>query len=240
MSGRQPAESSKYLYSQVVERIKEMIRSGEFRAGERLPPERALAETFHVSRNCLRQAIQALAERRVLQSRRGAGTYVCAPDDSPLVDSIALAIQARKSLIREILEFRVMMEPPVAALAARNITREELDRLKVIVCDQERRILAGAEDAELDASFHFVLAEAARNRVVMRVVGTLDEILDESRSQPFWSDTRRKASILGHLKIIDALEAGDPDAAAAAMREHLRSVEQIVLGSGEPGDRSGP
>lgn len=239
MGERKSPSEGKYLYNRVVERIEQMIRSGELRAGQRLPPERALAETFAVSRNCLRQAIQALSERRVLESRRGAGTYVCTPDDAPLVDSIGLAIHARRELVREILEFRLMVEPPISAMAARNITREELDRLKIIVCDQERSILAGAGDAELDRAFHTRLAEASRNRVVMRVVTALNEILNESRAGALWNEARRERSIVGHLKIIDALEAGDPEGADAAMREHLRSVEQLVFGSvrietGEP------
>jgi hypothetical protein len=115
-------------------------------------------------------------------------------------------------------------------LAARNITREELDRLKIIVCDQERRILAGSEDSELDAAFHLGLATASKNRIVKQVMDTVSGILDESRQESLWNETRRKASIVGHLKIIDALESRDPDMAFEAMKEHLSSIERIVLG----------
>lgn len=223
----------KYLYNEVVERIREMIRSGELGVGERLPSERALSETFRVSRNCIRQAIQTLAERKILESRRGAGTYVCARDEAPLVDSFTQAIRAKKNLIREIFEFRLLMEPPVAALAAKTVTREELDRLKVIVCDQERRILAGKEDGDLDSAFHLALATASKNRIVRRVMDTVNGVLNESRSVQLWNETRRKASILGHLKIIDALENRDAQAAAEAMRDHLRSVKQVILADAE-------
>ena len=225
----------KYLYDDIVEKIKEMIRRGELRAGERIPAERVLAETFKVSRNCVRQAIQALSERKILDSRRGDGTYVCAPDDSVLVDSFTLAIQAQKELLRDILEFRLLMEPQIAFLAARNITDEELDRLKIIVCDQERRILAGTEDSELDAAFHFQLALASKNRVVKQVMNTVNGILNESRAKYLWSEARRKASVVGHLKVIDALENRDPDGAFEAMKEHLWSIEQIILGGSEEG-----
>jgi len=61
----------------------------------------------------------------------------------------------------------------------------------------------------------------------------MNESLGESRSESLWNETRRKASVVGHLKIIDALENGDPDRAFEAMREHLRSVEQIILGGNE-------
>jgi GntR family transcriptional repressor for pyruvate dehydrogenase complex len=230
-----PVAKGKYLYDEIVERIKEMIRRGELRAGERIPPERMLAATFKVSRNCVRQAIQALSERKVLRSRRGAGTYVCTPDESALIDSFAIPIRLQKDLIREILEFRLLLEPQIASLAARNITADELDRLKIIVCDQERRILAGKEDSELDAAFHSGLAVASKNRIIQQVLEMAHEILNESRSQPLWSEARRKASRAGHLRIIDALENRDAAMAFEAMREHLRSVEQIILGGAEPG-----
>jgi GntR family transcriptional regulator, transcriptional repressor for pyruvate dehydrogenase complex len=226
-----PARKGKYLYNEIVENIKEMIRRGELKAGDKLPPERALAETFKVSRNCLRQAIQALAERKILDSRRGDGTYVHAPDESVVIDSFTLPIQARKELLREILEFRMLMEPQIASLAAKNITREELDRLKIIICDQERKILAGAEDAELDAAFHQGLVAASKNRIIQQVMETVHDILNESRTESLWSESRKKASIVGHLRIIDALESRDPEMAFEAMKGHLWSVEQFIMGS---------
>jgi GntR family transcriptional regulator, transcriptional repressor for pyruvate dehydrogenase complex len=222
---------SKYLYSEIVGQIEQMIQRGELKIGDRLPPERSLARTFRVSRNCIRQAIQALSAKTILESRRGAGTYVCAADQGLLVSSFAQAIQTQKDLIKDIIEFRLLMEPQIAYLAAKNITREELDRLKVIVCDQERKNLAGQEDAELDAAFHLRLAEASKNRIINQVVSTMNEILNESRSEFLQSDRRRRSSVVGHLKIIDALEAGDPERAFQAMREHLLAVERSIFGS---------
>ncbi len=227
--GEVVVEKDKYRYGKVVERIREMIRQGELKVGERLPAERALAERFQVSRNSIRQAIQALSDRKILESRRGAGTFVCAADESALVDSFGAAIQAQKELIKEILDFRLLIEPQIAMLAAENITSGELDRLKIIVCDQERRILAGKEDRELDSAFHLGLAAASKNRIVIEVMDKVSEILNESRSEPLWNETRRKASIIGHLKIIDALENRDSATARETMREHLLSVEQILL-----------
>ena len=223
----------RYLYNDIVERIREMIRKGELRVGDRLPPERTLAETFKVSRNCIRQAVQALAERKLLESRQGDGTYVCAADESVLIDSLALAIQKQGELLGDILEFRLLMEPQIAFLAARNITPEELDRLKVIVCDQQRRALAGMEDSELDAAFHIGLAEASQNKVVRQVMHTVNGILNESRAEVLQSEARRKASVIGHLRVIDALEKRDPDMAFQAMKNHLREVENIIWERGD-------
>jgi GntR family transcriptional repressor for pyruvate dehydrogenase complex len=230
MAGEMFSGKGKYLYNEIVERILEMIRRGELKEGLKIPSERSLAQSFGVSRNCIRQAIQTLSERHILEGHRGDGTYVCAPDDTALINSFALVLQAKGDLIREILEFRMLMEPQIASLAARNISREELDRLKIIICDQERRILAGREDSELDGAFHLGLAAASKNRIIKQVMDMTNEILGESRSESLWNETRRKASVVGHLKIIDALENRDPDMAFEAMKEHLRSVEKIVFG----------
>lgn len=228
--GSASARKKRYRYDDIVEEIRAMIQRGELKVGDKLPPERTLAETLKVSRNSVRQAVQALAERKVLKSRQGDGTYVSAVDESPLADSLALAIQLRKELVAEVLEFRVLMEPQVAALAASRITGEELDGLKVIVCDQQRKMLAGEDDSALDIAFHAALAEASRNGVVRQVMETAGAILNETRTSTLRSDARRKASVEGHLKLIDALEARDPEMAFKAMKEHLSRVEEIVLG----------
>lgn len=230
MGGTTHSGRRRYLYNEIVEYIQEMIRGGEFRVGGRIPPERSLARRFGVSRNCIRQAIQALSEKGILESRRGAGTYVCAPDRTVPIDSLTPPVEIQKDLVRDIIQFRIMLEPQIAALAATRITSEELDRLKIIVCDQDRRNLAGDDDSSLDAEFHLLLAKASRNRIVQRVVG-MNEIINESRSEPLQSEERRRASVIGHIRIIDAMEKGDPRMACQAMKDHLLSVERIVLGN---------
>ena len=220
----------KYLYDQIVEQLEEMIRNGAFRVGEKIPPERILAETFKVSRNCIRQAVQALAEKHLLESRQGDGTYVRAPDPALLASSFAHVLQVQNEALRDIIEFRLMIEPQIAWLAARNITPEELDRLKIIVCDQQRKVLAGEADAALDAAFHLHLADASKNRIIQKVAHTLTEILNESRSESLQSEARSRASLMGHYKILDALEQRDSEMALRAMKEHLQAVEQVVFG----------
>jgi GntR family transcriptional regulator, transcriptional repressor for pyruvate dehydrogenase complex len=230
VDGIGPAERKKRLYDEIVHKIERMVERGELKVGDRLPAERHLARTFKVSRNCIRQAIQALAQRGLLESRRGDGTYLCAPDPSVLIDSLASVIEAQREFLKEILEFRLLLEPQIAALAARNISREELDRLKVIVCDQERKSLAGIDDGGLDAAFHMLLAQACQNRVIRQVAGTVNGILNETRSESLQSEARRRVSIVGHLRIIDALEARSPQAAFRAMREHIIAVEREIFG----------
>ncbi|MCP4114861.1 MAG: FadR family transcriptional regulator [Desulfobacteraceae bacterium] len=218
-----------YRYEAIVQQIQELISQGRLSVGDKLPPERTLAKRFKVSRNSVRQAVQALAEKNLVESRQGDGTYICGKDNAHFVDSLARAIGAEKSRLKEILEFRQCLEPQIARLAASAISQAQLNRLKIIVCDQERKLLANQEDDRLDQEFHSLLARASGNTVMQEVFTALTNLLNESRSEFLQSNTRRKVSITGHLKIIDGLENRNPAMARQAMEEHIMDVEQTVL-----------
>jgi GntR family transcriptional repressor for pyruvate dehydrogenase complex len=223
---REDREAKKYAYTAIIERVRAMIAAGELAPGDRLPPERKLAETWGVSRGSLRQAFQALAERGVIESRQGDGTYLLTALDAPFPgEAVLAAISEQEGLVRDVIEFRQMLEPWIASLAAQRMPPETLDRLKILVCDQQRALLAGREDDRMDAAFHQLLAESAGNRVVGPVMTAVQSTMNKSRSAWLQSSERRFASVEGHLRIIDALEAGDPAAAKAAMEQHLAEVE---------------
>jgi len=224
-------EDRKYTYTAIIERIRGMIRKGELAPGDRLPPERKLAEIFGVSRGSLRQAFQALAERRILESRQGDGTYLLTGIDAACsADAIVDAISEQSGFLRDIIEFRRMMEPQIAALAAQRITPEGIDRLKILVCDQQRALVAGRDNGDLDAEFHHLLAASSGNRVVSQVMTAIQAIVNESRSVWLQSSERRFASVEGHLRIIDALEAKDAQAACQAMKNHIAEIEHHIFG----------
>lgn len=225
-------EGKQYVYRAIIERIRTMIRNGELKPGDRLPPERRLAELFGVSRHSLRQAFQALAERKMLESRQGDGTYLLAGNEAAFSgEAILDAIGEQSSFLTDIIEFRRIVEPRIAALAAQRITPENIDRLKILVCDQQRALMAGREDDGLDAEFHRVLAASSGNRVIGQVMATIQSIVDESRSVWLQSIERRHDSVEGHLRIIDALEAGDVEAACTAMHHHIVEIEQHIFGN---------
>lgn len=225
-------EGKKYAYTAIIERIRAMIRSGELNPGDRLPPERKLAERFGVSRHSLRQAFQALAERKMLESRQGDGTYLLTTNEAAFSNEAILdAISEQSSFLADIVEFRRIVEPQIAALAAQRITSENIDRLKILVCDQQRALMVGREDDGLDAEFHRLLAASAGNRVFGQVMATIQSIVDQSRSIWLQSSERRHDSVEGHLRIIDALEAGDAEAASTAMQHHIVEIEHHIFGN---------
>lgn len=224
-------EERKYAYTAVIERLREMMRSGALAPGDRLPSERKLAEAFGVSRSSLRQAFQALAERRILESRQGDGTYLLTTIDAAFSgDAIVDAINEQRGFLHDIIEFRRIMEPQIAALAAERITPETIAHLKVLVCDQQRALMTGRDTGGFDAEFHQLLAASAGNRVIGQVMQVVRTIVNESRSVWLQSRERSRVSVEGHLRIIDALEAGDAAAARVAMQEHIAEIEHHIFG----------
>jgi len=235
MAADAPREEKRYAYTVVVERICDRIRAGALLPGDRLPPERQLARELAVSRTSVRQALQALAERGVVESRQGDGTYVADKLTGSFPgDAILDVLNRERGVLGDILEFRRLLEPQIAALAARRIDAAGIDRLKVVVCDQQRALFAGREDATLDAEFHRLLAECAGNRVLVRVMAALRATVDETRAARLRTSGRQNASMEGHLRLLDALEAGDAAAAHAAMEQHIAEIGMHLLGTDGP------
>lgn len=219
------------VYEEIREYIGEMIRKGELREGDKLPAERKLSQKFQVSRNSVREALRSLAEMGMVESRHGDGTYVRSLSDSDWAD-LNRVLQGKGKRLGEIFQFRRILEPQIAALAARHVTRKEIDRLKVMVFEQERRIMEGKDDSDLDAEFHLALARATKNTVIVDVIQTLDHVLNESRSVALQSEERRRASLRTHILIVDALEKHDPERAMDTMDFHLTEVYRVAAAKG--------
>jgi GntR family transcriptional repressor for pyruvate dehydrogenase complex len=227
------AAHKKRLYEEIVSQIHRLIETGELRSGDRLPPERKLAEMFMVSRNSVREAIKALEEKQILKCRPGDGTYVMVESEAALIEPLAYAIQLEKTKLREIFQFRRMIEPQIAYLAAENATSEEIDSMKAILFDQERQIKTGENSKALDSAFHLILARASANSILYKIINILNDILEESREALYQSAKRRNISFQAHLKIVEAIERQDPELAWQEMNHHLIGVESIVFNSTE-------
>ena len=129
-------------YQKLTERLRQFMEEGHFRDGDKLPPERALAESFGVSRSSVREAIRALAEKGLLESRQGDGTYVRVPDIEPLKEAILEAVDSEGLMFDEVTEYRRIVEPGIAEIAAVRHTSEQLDRLKIIAACSSARTTA--------------------------------------------------------------------------------------------------
>lgn len=143
-------------------------------------------------------------------------------DDRHLSAFFERMLLAKPERIREVVEFRMIVEPGVAALAASRRSEGDVARLRKLV---ESQLSAAPEDyAELDAKFHMALARATGNEVVWEMAAVLHDLAGESRAAPLISRERLEASLRDHVRILKAIEDADPEACREAMRDHLESV----------------
>ncbi len=214
--------------------IKELIAEGRIKPGDRLPPERELAELFNASRNSVRDAFRVLEQMGLIESRQGIGTYVRSVSAEQLTEPLALMLLQSRTQMRELWEVRRVLEPAIAEFAATRITEDELDELEAILAAQRRKVEAGFMALEEDAAFHYGIAQAARNNVLLRTVDTLVDLLRQSRERSLQQRDRPAYSLAGHVRILAALRRHDPAAARAEMLQHVREIaERVLPDSGE-------
>ena len=217
------------LYEEVAKQIQLLIRDGLLNPGDKLPPERELAETFQVSRSSLRDAIRTLELMGLVEPRQGEGTVVREITADSLMNPLSTMLIRKRELVNELLELRVMIEPPLAARAAAHASTEEMAHLEDILRRQREKVELGELAIEEDSEFHYSIARAARNSVVLKVLDMFMDLLRESRERTLQVEGRLKKSFAGHVQILNAIRRRDGNAAEAAMRRHIEEIEGIIL-----------
>jgi GntR family transcriptional regulator, transcriptional repressor for pyruvate dehydrogenase complex len=217
------------LYEKVAQQIQALIRDGLLKPGDRLPPERELADTFQVSRSSLRDAIRALEVMGLVEPRQGEGTVVRDLTAESLVSPLSSILSQKRELVGELLDLRLMIEPPLAGRAATRATEDEIRQLDDILRRQKEKVGRGELAVEEDSEFHYAIAKAARNSVVLKVVDVFMDLLRESRERTLQVEGRLQRSFSGHRKILEAIKNRKPEAAELAMRKHIEEIERLVL-----------
>jgi GntR family transcriptional regulator, transcriptional repressor for pyruvate dehydrogenase complex len=229
------------LYEEVVGQLHQLIDDGKLKAGDRLPAERELAETFRVSRSSVREAIKTLENEGMVTSRPGSGTFITAVNVEALIPPLASLLSRGKDALVDLFEMRCLVEPSIAALAAERATPADILRLKEIYTQQERQIDHDAPAVDSDAAFHLTIGRATHNAALQRLVASIVEILKPIREKSLQTPGRAHKSLASHREILVAIERHDPELARQAMRRHILAVEQNVLApTPQPGRRRMP
>ena len=221
------------LYKEVAARIRELISSGELQAGQALPSERKLAAQFEVGRAVIREAVRQLEAAGLVESRHGGGNYVREVTTEHLVAPIASVLNSKAQLREELMDARALFEPQVAREAALRATPEDLSFLEAAVYRQAERVANGQSTAEEDAEFHGRLARATQNSVVERVMGIIDDLLEDVYERLSQHGERSQRSLEGNRRILKAVQSRDPDAAQSAMAEHIEDIASHFRPGGE-------
>jgi GntR family transcriptional regulator, transcriptional repressor for pyruvate dehydrogenase complex len=222
-----PRKRTPAVTDSAIGRIRELVASGEWLPGMRLPRESDLAKQFGLSRNSLREAVRALSVARVLEVRQGDGTYVSSLDPGELLEpTLAATDLLRGSTVLELFEVRRMLEPEAAALAA---IRADADVISALKHELDRMIDAGDQADELleaDTAFHDVIASAPCNGVLRALLRSLSTSTVRARLWHGLSD-RNALDVARdeHARIYEAIAARDPDLARATTLMHIAHNE---------------
>lgn len=219
----------------VYDILEQLIASRRLPPGARLPAERELATQLGVSRNSVREAVHELELKRLVERRSGRGTLVLDPQSSSSGSLLDEMRGGERDLV-EIMDFRLAVEPPIAALAAERGTRGNITRLARLL-DEMAGETRPSRIAELDQGFHAAVARATHNQLLVRLHDVSSEWMRQSRREALQTRRRRQASLAGHRRIYEAIRAGDRDAARAAMVDHIEQVSAII-DTLRPGDGS--
>jgi GntR family transcriptional repressor for pyruvate dehydrogenase complex len=217
------------IHEEVVSQIHELIREGRFKAGDQLPSERELAETFRVSRTSVREALRALETQGLIISRTGMGNFVADLPVETLVAPLAKLLIEEKSALADIFELRKLIEPHIAALAAERATKSDIERLKKFLDDQRDQVQQGETGVDADTQFHFAIGKATQNHALEKLVSGLMEVLSHSREESLQTAGRRQASLDSHRAIVTAIESHDEEEAREAMLRHIQQVETNIF-----------
>lgn len=227
----EPLEREQRLYERVVGKVLELISSGAWKSGYRLPPERELSEAFGVSRTVVREAVKALEARGVLESSTGSGMSVRQADFNIVSQSLQTYMQLanRDDFEIRLNEVRRVLEVEMVALAAARRTSEQLVQLHQICQQMRAQGNTAKQMAELDFRLHVTLAEATQNDLFKVLLAPL---INQLREQIIltWEDFPRPVNDVfdQHEAIVSAVENGDADAARQSMMKHLIYSRQVL------------
>jgi GntR family transcriptional repressor for pyruvate dehydrogenase complex len=202
------------LTSRSVSTLVALIRNGELKRGEKLPPQNVLAKKLGISRTALREALQELSYRGIIDSQHGRGTFVC--------DNIVQE--------EEVIEARLILEPQTARLAAERATAQELQDLKKLcgAMEQPVKLRNPEEFSDLDLKFHSDIADMSRNQALSKLMASLrDMMLHQQNVVQIIPGAMERAYIF-HVEITRAIAGRETGVAENAMLRHLEDVAMTL------------
>lgn len=213
------------LPDKIVDRILALIEEKHLLPGDRLPPERELAELMGVSRPALREALRALSMMKIVENRQRAGTFITALEPEQLVEHLEFVFSLEDSTYLVLLEARKVVEPGLAKIAAGKISDQNIKDLE----DCLEKSLKSFDDPhaflQADLELHQIISDIAENPILNRFMASIVKLGTHSRSRTVMIHDVREKTIDDHQRIVAALKARDPQLAYQAMSIHIEHVE---------------
>lgn len=238
---RFPTFRHEALYQRIADHVRELIVSEQLQPGERLPAERDLARMLGVSRVPIREAMRTLAAQGFVEIRRGQGMFVASSSVEATVDQLTSALLKQRDLLAELFAVRRLLEPASAQWAAARCEPDDIARLQRIIEDMEAAGNREPPDydtiGERDTQLHVEIAAASNNRVLGRIMQTIQDLHREQLETSLRYKDRVHETLRDHRRIVQAIAASDPVEARAAMIDHLANSEAATMARIEGEDR---
>lgn len=211
----------------VAAQLEDLITSGAYEVGEKLPPERVLAEQFQVGRSSMREALRMLESTGLLRTAHGIGVFVARSSrQSPSLSDLLLLDDYS---VRDLFEVRTPLESDAAALAANRVTGPEAEELDAIIERMSGPELSDSEFIDLDAQFHGTIALASHNPLLHQLVNSIAPLFVDYSHQVITLPGRRARAHAGHKKILEAVKNGKSKEARTAAIKHIAEVEHDIV-----------
>lgn len=213
------------LRDQVADMLLDMISSGGYGEGDRLPPERVLVEQLGVSRTVVREALNLLEARGILSIEHGRGAVVTSNGAHVLHNGLGILLRMEPSALWELMEIRKALEVEVAGLAAERATPEDTEIMHAALDRMRENINAPEGYVDADVEFHDLLVRSARNRVLLMMMEPIVDLLLSSRRMTGSKEANAKRALRAHEAILKQVEAKDVEGARIEMRKHMMTTE---------------
>jgi GntR family transcriptional repressor for pyruvate dehydrogenase complex len=220
------------LSQEIAKRILTFIHGGQIQPGEKLPPERELANLLGVSRPSVREALRALQLMNIIEVRPGDGTYVSSLEPQKLAEPLEQILRLLQDVSYiEVLETRRILESAIAELAAERISEDYLERLTACIEKAEATVEEPKAFSEADIELHSLIVESTNNPLLMSLYGSIAHLGIATRERTANIRGVRERTLAYHKKIVQALRDRDPIQSREAMQAHLLDVEEALLGN---------
>jgi GntR family transcriptional repressor for pyruvate dehydrogenase complex len=211
----------------VAAQLVRLVTSGSYKPGERLPPERVLAEQFGVGRSSMREALRSVEADGLVRIDHGVGAFVQERERRNGLDRRLLV--AGEYTVPELFELRLPLERDAAGHAARRITEEEVEQLFAILSEAGDPSTSDDRFIELDAELHRAIAKATKNALFLDVLTSMGKLFFTYSRQVMSLPDRRARAHAGHQRIVDAIARHQVREARAAAVSHIRDVERDLV-----------
>jgi len=218
------------LYESAIEQIMNLIKNKKLRPGDKLPPERELAEKLSISRGSLREAFRVLESRGLIKSKPGGGRYIREIRKNGHNNTENIILSLEKSSILELLEAREMFEVKIAKIAAQKATIEDIQLIEEALSKiNEEEELKYGKETESDSEFHLAIANASHNFVFVNIIKLHLDLLRDTREKTWKIPGRREEQQEEHQTIFQAIKEHDSKEAGEAMLKHLKNVREVLV-----------